>query len=442
MAFASRAVHALLLPYFVTRLLGHLMRTDEPDGKEWSAFLGSGSGMKNFAMDSGGANKFSMCRIFVVNDKENEASWLWNSGLAGALAPHITDARIYGPTTVPFYLFASLEWPSLKEVTIDFGSTEFKGPEPSSFPCRFPALENLTIYADAAAHLCPTVMRIALAFLYLGLAAAALAGAADAAPQVVSAAAPGNVGVFRRSCADCDQASYCEYAYPGAPAGSVACVAYPQGDRRGLYRRYFADQCTLSSNDVVCSDELYDGMTTGTASPEECLRYCETQAGGNYIARHKTSGACTCWSTCSGYDAAAGYDLYFCNIHNDDELQRLIDGTAGKLVAVEFSAAWCEPCQLIAGRFETLPAEFPDAVFAKADVDACPRAGEALPDGLPHIALYWNGRRVGGVSGSDWSKTHDVVRSYYRPKLIPRTEKGREMLAEMERAEAAKAGAA
>ena len=52
------------------------------------------------------------------------------------------------------------------------------------------------------------------------------------------------------------------------------------------------------------------------------------------------------------------------------ELDRLLSST-DKLVAVDFTASWCGPCQQIGPRFEALATggAFPHVDFAKVDVD-------------------------------------------------------------------------
>ncbi|KAI9031109.1 hypothetical protein DFJ74DRAFT_654653 [Hyaloraphidium curvatum] len=62
-----------------------------------------------------------------------------------------------------------------------------------------------------------------------------------------AAAAPGGKApvVFKRSCGECDSAAFCEFAYPNAPEGHVACVGH--ADSQHLYRRYEASkQATLT----------------------------------------------------------------------------------------------------------------------------------------------------------------------------------------------------
>ncbi|KAI9034033.1 hypothetical protein DFJ74DRAFT_2166 [Hyaloraphidium curvatum] len=46
------------------------------------------------------------------------------------------------------------------------------------------------------------------------------------------------VAVFARSCGECPSSAYCEFGYPGAPEGGVACVQQESDNGHVLYRRY------------------------------------------------------------------------------------------------------------------------------------------------------------------------------------------------------------
>ena len=64
-------------------------------------------------------------------------------------------------------------------------------------------------------------------------------------------------------------------------------------------------------------------------------------------------------------------------------------------VVVDFWAAWCGPCRMIAPVLEALATERPDLKVVKVDVDANPHiAGRYGIQGIPTIALFRDGQAV------------------------------------------------
>ena len=73
-----------------------------------------------------------------------------------------------------------------------------------------------------------------------------------------------------------------------------------------------------------------------------------------------------------------------------------------KPVLVDFWAAWCSPCRMIAPHLEKLAEENPAVQVVKVDVDAHQKyASEAGVRGIPTIVLYKNGKEVDRVVGLD-----------------------------------------
>jgi thioredoxin 1 len=62
-------------------------------------------------------------------------------------------------------------------------------------------------------------------------------------------------------------------------------------------------------------------------------------------------------------------------------------------VVVDFWAAWCGPCRMIAPELDALAADRPDLKVVKVDVDANPHvAGRYGIQGIPTVALFRNGQ--------------------------------------------------
>jgi thioredoxin 1 len=51
------------------------------------------------------------------------------------------------------------------------------------------------------------------------------------------------------------------------------------------------------------------------------------------------------------------------------EFDQALSAAGDKLVVVDFTAAWCGPCQRIKPAFEAMSKEITDVVFIKVDVD-------------------------------------------------------------------------
>ena len=74
---------------------------------------------------------------------------------------------------------------------------------------------------------------------------------------------------------------------------------------------------------------------------------------------------------------------------------------AERPVVVDFWAAWCTPCKLVAPEMEKLAAKYDGAVdVVKVDVDANPRLSQAFNIlSIPTIAFFKPGAQPQGVVG-------------------------------------------
>jgi len=72
-----------------------------------------------------------------------------------------------------------------------------------------------------------------------------------------------------------------------------------------------------------------------------------------------------------------------------------------KLALVDFSAAWCGPCKMMAPILKDVKKELGDAVtIIKVDVDQSPQAAQHYQvQGVPTLILFKNGKQLWRQSG-------------------------------------------
>lgn len=95
------------------------------------------------------------------------------------------------------------------------------------------------------------------------------------------------------------------------------------------------------------------------------------------------------------------------------------------LVCVDFTAAWCGPCQMIGPRFAALASEFPDCVFVKVDVDEAQDVAQRCGiTSMPTFHFYQSEALVDKFSGADEARLRAIVaanRYRHFDVLPPRT---------------------
>ena len=70
------------------------------------------------------------------------------------------------------------------------------------------------------------------------------------------------------------------------------------------------------------------------------------------------------------------------------EFDSELAAAGGKLVAIDFTATWCGPCQRIGPKFVELAGKYGDVVFVKVDVDENEASAHCRISGMPFLTDY------------------------------------------------------
>ncbi|KAJ0055476.1 hypothetical protein NL108_003858 [Boleophthalmus pectinirostris] len=84
-----------------------------------------------------------------------------------------------------------------------------------------------------------------------------------------------------------------------------------------------------------------------------------------------------------------------------------------KLLVIDFTAAWCGPCKMIAPVFEKMAADMKDCVFLKVDVDDAEELTAFCEvSSMPTFVFFKNGAQVEKFSGANADKLKETVKKH------------------------------
>ena len=88
----------------------------------------------------------------------------------------------------------------------------------------------------------------------------------------------------------------------------------------------------------------------------------------------------------------------------------------GRLLAIDFTATWCGPCQMIGPRFEAMAGDFPFVDFAKVDVDDNQEVAASCGiRSMPTFKFYRHSSLVAEFSGADENRLRAILAEHGGP---------------------------
>ena len=110
-------------------------------------------------------------------------------------------------------------------------------------------------------------------------------------------------------------------------------------------------------------------------------------------------------------------DIFDVNV--DDFKDKVISASSERPILVDFWAAWCSPCHVIAPVLEKVVSEYEGSLgLAKLEVDAGENmklAGHYLVRGFPTIILFYNGEEAARFSGA---KPQQAIERFLDENLV------------------------
>ncbi|XP_065192238.1 thioredoxin-like [Sycon ciliatum] len=100
-------------------------------------------------------------------------------------------------------------------------------------------------------------------------------------------------------------------------------------------------------------------------------------------------------------------------IADKDDFTSVLSTADGRVVAVMFTATWCNPCSIVLPKYKDLERDHPNAIFTIVDVDVAEDlAVDNEVAGLPTVQFFKDGQKIHEVIGHNVDKLVSAFRTY------------------------------
>ena len=100
-------------------------------------------------------------------------------------------------------------------------------------------------------------------------------------------------------------------------------------------------------------------------------------------------------------------------LHSEEEFEQVITDSNYKATIVDFTAAWCQPCQTIGPIFEEFSKSFSQINFIKVDVDELEDLARSQGVGaMPSFFVYQQGVKVETMVGAIKDDLYKLIKKY------------------------------
>eukprot|EP00301_Raphidiophrys_heterophryoidea_P020039 c4833_g1_i1.p1 GENE.c4833_g1_i1~~c4833_g1_i1.p1 ORF type:complete len:197 (+),score=36.20 c4833_g1_i1:50-592(+) len=108
-------------------------------------------------------------------------------------------------------------------------------------------------------------------------------------------------------------------------------------------------------------------------------------------------------------------------VSTHDEFKKILGSASPQqLVVVDFTAAWCGPCQSIAPVYEELSKKYPQTLFLKVDVDENRDTAVANEiQAMPTFLFFKASKKIHALKGADPARLEAAITQHSGDRQLP-----------------------